>query len=389
MLARRMERVTASRIMELIKTTAGGEYISFASGLPDPALYPVETLREITDYVLSTDGRAALQYGPAEGYGPLRELVAGILRGRGFADATAEHILITNGSQQSLDLVARALLDDGDRVAVESPSYLAAIQTFDSYQAQYQTLAMDEGGMVAEGLGPSLRSVKLLYTLPNFQNPTGLTLAAERRQQVAEATAAAGAALLEDDAYHDLRYDGAELPPVAALAANPWAVYTGTFSKTVAPGIRVGYLYAQPGFVQRLAQLKQITDLHTGSLTQRVAYEYCRRGCLEPGVRHFVETYRSRRDVMLAELEQRVSGVVRWTRPGGGMFIWVTLPDGADADQLLEKAMARGVVFVPGRTFHPDGRGANTLRLNFVSADEARIREGIGILAEVIWESFA
>jgi len=396
MLARRMGRVTASAIMELIKTTAAGEYISFASGLPDPSLYPVDLLREITDAVLAEDGRAALQYGAAEGYPPLREWVAGMLRSRGL-EATPEHVLITHGSQQGLDLAARALLDPEDRVVLEGPSYLAAIQAFDSYQAVYRTLPMDAGGIRVEALPALLRErPKLLYTLPNFQNPTGITMALERRQAVAEGAARAGVALLEDDAYHDLRFEGDALPPVCALAANPWAVYTGTFSKTIAPGVRVGYVWAQPELVQRLAQLKQITDLHTGSLTQRVVFQFCVRGYLEPAIRRFREAYRARRDIMLQSLETHLGGAARWTVPQGGMFIWVTLPEGRDAGDLLRRAMARGVVFVPGESFHPpNGEGAparagkNTFRLNFVSAGEDAIRTGVGILGEVLREGSA
>ncbi|MCC2669992.1 MAG: Aromatic-amino-acid aminotransferase [Armatimonadetes bacterium] len=381
-----MARVTPSAIMELIKTTAAGDYISFASGLPDPALYPVDTLRAISDDVLCRDGRAALQYGPAEGYPPLRELVAELLRGRGLP-ATPEHVLITNGSQQALDLAARALLDPGDRVILESPSYLAAVQAFDSYGAAYHTLPMDGDGLVTEALGPALASgARLLYTLPNFQNPTGITLSGPRRSELAERAAAVGVPVLEDDAYHDLRYEGEPLPPVCALAPNPGAVYTGTFSKTIAPGVRVGYLWAAPELVTRLGQLKQITDLHTGSLTQRVVYQYCAQGHMEPGIRRFCESYAARRDVLLEELERHAAGLIRWTRPSGGMFVWCTLPAGRSAAELLERAMARGVVFEPGASFHPGGGGENTFRLNFVSATEARIREGIRILGEVLRE---
>jgi len=389
MYSEQMTRVAPSPIMELIKTTAAGDYISFASGLPDPALFPTERLREVTDDVLARDGRAALQYGAAEGYAPLRELVAGLLRERGLP-ATPAHVLITSGSQQGLDLAARALLDPGDRVVIESPSYLAAVQAFDSYRAEYLTLPMDEDGMVTEALPAALsRGPKLLYTLPNFQNPTGLTLSPARRRQAAELAAAAGAAVLEDDAYHDLRYEGAALPPVCALAENRWAVYTGTFSKVIAPGLRVGYLYGEPPLVARLGELKQITDLHTGSLTQRVVCEYCARGWLEPGVRAFRASYSARRDVMLQALEQHLSGCGAWTRPQGGMFVWVTLREGADAVKLLDRALQRGVAFVPGAKFHPDGRGRNTLRLNFVSESEERIGEGIRILGEVVRESLA
>lgn len=372
--------------MELIKTTAAGDYISFASGLPDPTLYPVDLLRELTDEVLTHDGRAALQYGPAEGYPPLREYVAGLLRHRGL-EATPEHVLITNGSQQGLDLAARALLEVGDPVLLESPSYLAAVQAFDSYEARYVTVPLDEDGMVTANLPQALTPPpKLVYTLPNFQNPTGLTLSATRRQELAEAASVADVAVLEDDAYHDLRYEGEELPPVCALAPNPWALYTGTFSKTVAPGVRVGYLWANPALITRLGQLKQITDLHTSSLTQRVIYRYCAAGHLEPGAQRFCDVYRQRRDTLLAALEQEAAGLLTWTRPAGGMFVWCTLPEGQPAAELLRRAMARGVVFVPGASFHAKGGGENTFRLNFVSAPEARIREGIRILGAVLRE---
>lgn len=386
MFAKRMRRVSASAIMDLIKTTAGGDYISFASGLPDPTLYPVDTIREVTDNVLARDGRAALQYGAAEGYAPLRAWVARMLGGRGI-QATADNILITNGSQQALDLVARAFLDPGDEVAIESPSYLAAIQTFDSYEATYRPVSLDEEGVDPAALAAVLEGrPRMFYTLPNFQNPTGITLHPERRERVARAVAGAGAVLVEDDAYYDLRYQGSPLPPLYSLAPNPRAVYLGTLSKTIAPGIRVGYLCADADVVERLGQLKQITDLHTGSLTQRIAYQYCLRGCLEPGIRRFCEAYGARRDVMLEELERHLHGVIRWTHPAGGMFLFATLPEGRDAGELLRLAMARGVVFVPGAGFHPDGRGRNTFRLNFVSAPEEKIREGVRVLGEVVRE---
>lgn len=386
--ARRMARVTPSATMELIKTTAAGDYISFASGLPAPSLFPVETVRDLADQVLTRDGRAALQYGPAEGFAPLRAYVAEMLRSRGLR-LTPEQVLVTTGSQQALDLAARALLDPGDPVVLESPSYLAALQAFDSCEAAYRTVPMDESGMVVDALPPLLPGSKLVYTLPNFQNPTGFTLPLDRRRALAEAAVRAGVAVVEDDAYSDLRYQGERLPAVAGLAENPWALYTGTFSKVLAPGIRVGYLCGAAEVVSRIALLKQVTDLHTGSLTQRIAYEFCVQGHLETACARLCEVYRSRRDVMLQELQQHLAGVVRWTRPEGGMFIWMTLPDGQDASALLQAAMERGVLFVPGSSFHPDGRGANTLRLNFVSAREPQIRQGIRILAEVIRHSLA
>jgi len=381
-----MARVAPSAIMEILKAVAAADVISFASGLPDPELYPTRDLRAITDEILTTDGRAALQYGPAEGVPALREWVAGRLRQRGL-DVSPEGVLITHGSQQALDLAARAFLDPGDRVLLESPSYLAAIQTFDSYEAEYETLPVDGDGLDPADLRDRLRGAappKLLFILPNFQNPTGVTLAADRRQAVAAAAAAAGVPLLEDDAYHDLRYDGEPLPPVAALARNPWAIYTGTFSKTIVPGIRVGYAAGNPAVIARLAQLKQITDLHSSSLGQRIALRFCQEGHLEPQIARLCAAYRERRDAMLSALSTHVAGLATWTRPRGGMFLLLTLPDGIDTAPLLPAAMKAGVAFVPGGTFFPRGGGDHTLRLNFVSATPAQIETGVRLLAGVI-----
>jgi 2-aminoadipate transaminase len=384
MFAPRMDRVTPSAIMELIKTAAAGDYISFASGLPDPALFPVDRVREITDEVLARDGRLALQYGPAEGYPPLRELVAGLLRERGLP-AGPENVLITNGSQQGLDLAARAFLSPGDGVALENPSYLAAVQAFDSAEARYHPLAQDDEGPSPDDLQRALAAgARLVYLLPNFQNPTGLTTSARRREELARAIGSR-AVLLEDDAYHDLRYDGEPLPPLCALVDSPWALYLGTFSKTIAPGLRIGYVYGAPPVIERLAQLKQIADLHSGSLTQRVVFEYCQRGYLQPGIERFCTAYRARRDALLNALETHLSGHATWTRPAGGMFVWVTLPEGQDAEALLRRAMEHGVVFVPGASFFPNrDTGRNTLRLTFVSVGEADMEEGVRRLAAAL-----
>jgi 2-aminoadipate transaminase len=297
-------------------------------------------------------------------------------------------VLITHGSQQALDLAARAFLDPGDRVLLESPTYLAALQTFDSYGAQYEALPVDEDGILTTDLRRRLRETrpKLLFLLPNFQNPTGVTMALHRRQEVAEAAAEAGVPLLEDDAYHDLRYDGAPLPPVAALARNPAALYTGTFSKTIVPGIRVGYVAGAPVVIERLGQLKQITDLHSSSLGQRIALQFCLEGHLEPQITRLCAAYGQRRDAMLAALATHMAGRATWTHPRGGMFLLLTLPAGIDTASLLPQAMEAGVAFVPGGTFFPKGGGDHTLRLNFVSATPERIEEGVRILSDVIRE---
>ncbi|HLJ57474.1 MAG TPA: PLP-dependent aminotransferase family protein [Chthonomonadaceae bacterium] len=383
--AHRMARVTPSAIMELLKTAGSGEYISFAGGLPDPALFPSEQIAAITERILSTDGAGALQYGPAEGYPPLRECVAERLRGRGFRGAAPENVLITSGSQQALDLAARAFVNEGDAVCIESPTYLASLQVCDSYGARYLPVPQDDDGMVVDEAERALAAgCATLFALPNFQNPTGRTLSAARRERLAPALDRSGAVLIEDDAYYDLRYEGDPLPPIASLMARGTALYSGSFSKIIAPGLRVGYIHGPADIIARLTHLKQITDLHTGSLSQRVVYQFVATGALESQIDRLRAAYRAKRGAMLAALQSCMPSGVAWTRPAGGMFVWLTLPEGMDASAPLKAAMARGVIFVPGASFHPEGRGANTLRLNFVSASEAKIAEGIRLLADVI-----
>jgi 2-aminoadipate transaminase len=385
-LARRMRRVTTSAIMELLKVTAKGSYISFASGLPDPALFPSADLAEIAEEILTQDSHAALQYGPAEGYPPLRAWIAEILRKRGLEKATPEHILITHGSQQALDLTARAFLEPESPVLLENPTYLAALQIFDSYEACYLPIPMDREGMETMHLPilVSTRRPRLIFTLPNFQNPTGISQSLARRQHLAEFAAVHQIPLLEDDAYYDLRYEGESLPPVTALADNPLAIYTGTFSKTIAPGLRVGYLYAAPTLIARLVQLKQITDLHTNSFTQRMVLRFCERGLLDPHIMQIRAVYRARRDALLNALEQTLQNTAVWSRPDGGMFLTLTLPSHLDATALLPQVMDQGVVYVPAATCYPQGGGNSILRLNFVSSKEEAIRNGISILTRIL-----
>ena len=382
--AKRMERVAPSAIMELLKTAGKGDTISLASGLPDPDLFPTDLLLQVMERVLTSDAAGALQYGPAEGYPALRDWVAERLRARGFT-ANSENILLTSGSQQALDLVARAFLNDGDIVGIESPTYLAALQVFDSYGATYRPVPQDDEGMIVATAESALSSgCKLLFVLPNFQNPTGRTLTLDRRDRLASALVRTDAILLEDDAYYDLRYEGESLPPIGSLMPPGRALYSGTFSKTIAPGLRVGYLYGPAPIVERLTQLKQITDLHTGSLSQRIVYRFVTECDSNAQIERLRTVYRSKRDVMLSALTEHMPSTVRWTHPAGGMFLWMTLPVGIDAVDLLKKAMERGVIFVPGQSFHPDRTAANTLRLNFVSASAEKIATGVRILADVI-----
>ena len=400
-LASRMSRVAPSAIMELLKAAAAGGYINFASGLPDASLFPHDKVQAITADILADDWKDALQYGAAEGYPPLRELVAERLTQRGLR-ATADNILITHGSQQALDLAARLYLDKNNTVLIECPTYLAAIQAFDSYEVSYASVPLDKDGVDADDWINMLRKLVreevqiLQFLLPNFQNPTGITLSMDRRGRIAEAAAELKVPLLEDDAYYDLRYEGENLLPISALADNPLAMYTGTFSKTIAPGIRVGWVYGSKNIISRMAQLKQICDLHSGSLTQRIAFEFCRRGFIDLQIQFLREVYGSKCNTMLQALEREMPDGISWTRPAGGMFLFLTLPEEIDCELLLKRAMKEKLMFVPGRSFFPsdnsrrDGHSqlnsTNTLRLNFVSAEKKDIDCGISMLASLICE---
>lgn len=385
-LASRMDRVSASAIMSLLKTTAGGGYINFASGLPDSAFFPAEDIRRIAAGVLESESEKALQYGAADGYAPLKEWIAAELRRRGLRDASPGSILVTQGSQQALDLAAKLLVSPGDWVCLESPTYLAGLQTFDSYEARYSIVPLANTGMDTAAVEAALEAgCKVLYALPNSQNPSGLTMSEASRERIREAIRSSGAWLIEDDAYNDLRYQGDALTPLSAGLNR--AFYTGTFSKTVAPGLRVGYVHGPKEAIERLGQLKQITDLCSGTLAQHVVYRYVTECDYQAQIERIRAANRGRLGAMLGALEVAMPETVRWTRPSGGMFLWLDLPNGLDATDLLNRTMSRGVAFVPGAGFCPDGKGRNALRLNFVSEPEGRIREGIRVLAECIQES--
>ena len=383
--AGRMGRVQPSPIMDLIRVMSQRPVINFASGLPDPAGFPVKALQEATEQILTEDWRGGLQYGEADGYRPLREWVAADLASRGVPTQTAQ-VLIVSGSQQGIDLVARAFLQRGDIVLTEEPSYLAALQVFASFEANVRPIRTDEGGLDPDAAAAALKQsgVKLLYTMPNHQNPSGTTLADGRRRSLLKAAAAAGVPILADEAYLHLRYDPGE--PALLAAADPDApiLTVGTFSKTIAPGLRVAWIVGPAPVINRLALLKQVTDLHANSFTQRIVYRYVSAGRLPAQVAHLRSAYREKRDAFLHALEQRMAGRATWTRPAGGMFLLLRLPRGQSATALLSKALDQGVAYVPGAPFFPAGGGEETMRLNFVSPPLADIDEGVARLVRVI-----
>lgn len=383
--AGRMGRVQPSPIMDLIRLMSQRQVINFASGLPDPAGFPVKALQEAAERILTEDWRGGLQYGEADGCRPLREWVAADLTSQGVPTETAQ-VLIVSGSQQGIDLVARAFLQPGDVVLTEEPSYLAALQVFASFEANVRPIRTDEGGLDPDAAAAALKQpgVKLLYTMPNHQNPSGTTLADDRRRTLLRAAAAAGVPILSDEAYVHLRYDPGEPGLLAAADPDVPILTVGTFSKTIAPGLRVAWIAGPASVINRLALLKQVTDLHANSFTQRVVYRYVSAGHLPAQVAHLRNAYREKRDAFLRALERRLAGRATWSRPAGGMFLLFRLPAGQSATALLSKALDQGVAYVPGAPFFPAGGGEETMRLNFVSPPLADIDDGVARLAKAI-----
>ncbi|MFN7940235.1 MAG: PLP-dependent aminotransferase family protein [Thermoanaerobaculia bacterium] len=397
--ALRTQGMTSSAIRELLKLTAQPDLISFAGGLPAPEVFPIAEIRAAADRVLAVHGTEALQYGLTEGYLPLRELLCRHMARYGI-EVGPSNILITSGAQQALDLVGKLLINSGDRVLVEAPTYLGALQAFTAYQAQYLAVPIDDEGMRVDELETELRAgPKFLYVLPNFQNPGGVTMSLARRNRLVELASHYGCPILEDDPYGQLRYEGEHQTPLVVLDAEihgnhdgrPYrgdVMYLGTLSKTLAPGLRLGWVVAPESVISRLVQMKQGSDLHTSTFTQMVAFETARGGFLDQHVKRIREVYRERRDAMLAALERHFPPQVTWTHPQGGLFLWATLPEGADTAALLPKAAAAKVAYVPGVSFYPRGVGGErSMRLNFSYSKPEVIDEGIRRLAGVIHDA--
>lgn len=379
-LARRAERMNPSFIREILKVTERPGIISFAGGLPSPQTFPVEAFADACAKVLRDDGRAALQYAASEGYGPLREAVAAQLPW----PVDPAQVLITTGSQQGLDLVAKVLVDGGSRVLVETPTYLGALQAFTPMEPEVVGLASDDEGVLPGEIASKGRGARFIYLLPNFQNPTGRTMSEARRAAVSQACAQAGVPIVEDNPYGDLWFDQ---PPAAPLTArNPdGCIYLGSFSKVLAPGLRLGFLIAPAAIAPKLLQAKQAADLHSPTFNQRLVAEVLRDGFLQRHVPTIRALYKQQRDAMLAALRREMAGLdVTWNSPDGGMFLWARLPQGVSAMDLLPQAVERGVAFVPGAAFYADNADARTMRLSFVTATPAQIDTGVAALAAAI-----
>ena len=384
-MARRAERLNPSTIREILKITERPGIISLAGGLPSADTFPVAAMQAATTAVLRDNPREALQYAASEGFGPLREWVAAELSAQGL-QCTAGQVLITTGSQQGLDLVGKVLIDPGSTVAVESPTYLGALQAFAPYEAEFVAVEGDADGPLPQAL-QTARGARFVYLLPNYQNPTGRCLPAARRLALVAKARELGLPIVEDNPYGDLWFDEPPPPPLSASAGvgdGGGAIYLGSFSKVLAPGLRLGYVVAPPALYPKLLQAKQAADLHTPGFNQRVVHEVIKNGFLHEHVPTIRARYKAQRDAMQAALLAHMPAGCHWQAPVGGMFFWVDLPAHIDATALLPQAVEAGMAYVPGNTFYPHGGHANTLRLSFVTVAPDLITQGVAALARVL-----
>ncbi|MCU0520081.1 MAG: PLP-dependent aminotransferase family protein [Anaerolineae bacterium] len=389
-LAERTQSMKSSAIRELLKITQLPDVISFAGGIPAPELFPVREIEEACSYLLRHEAKTALQYSTTEGHPPLREFLAESMARYGIHHGP-DNVLITTGSQQALDLIGKIFIDPGARVLTCRPTYLGAIQAWRAYQASFATVPLDDDGMQVELLEDLLRTnpARFVYVLPNFHNPAGVTLSEPRRRRLVEIARAHDLILVEDDPYGALRYEGEDLTPIAALAPER-TIYLGTFSKTLTPGLRIGWIVAPTDIRQRLVQAKQGADLHTSTFDQMIANDIAQRGILKVHVRQLRQAYRERMLTMLDSLEEFWPEGSSWTHPQGGLFLWARAPEGVNALTMLKVALEHRVAYVPGVNFYPDEDGGhNAMRLNFSAAKPEMIVEGIHRLGMTIRDALA
>ncbi|WIF95841.1 PLP-dependent aminotransferase family protein [Caminicella sporogenes] len=387
--ANRMDKIRASEIRELLKLTVRPEVISFAGGLPAPELFPIEEMKKVSQKVLEENGEQALQYSPTEGFPPLREKIAKRMEQAGVK-TTAENILITNGSQQGLDFSGKIFLNPGDVVIVESPSYLGAINAFKAYECKFLEIPTDDDGMIMEELEKALETtenVKMIYVIPDFQNPSGRTWSFERRKKLVEIANKFNLPIIEDNPYGELRFEGEKIPSIKSFDTEGRVIYLGTFSKTFCPGLRIGWVCAEEEVLNKYILVKQGADLQSNSMSQRELDAFLEVYDLDKHIEKIKKLYKNRRDLMLKTMKEHFPPEVKYTHPEGGLFTWAELPEHINTRELMKKALERNVAFVPGGSFFPNGGHENTMRINYSNMSEDKIVEGIKILAEVIKEA--
>ncbi|MFC7394200.1 PLP-dependent aminotransferase family protein [Scopulibacillus cellulosilyticus] len=384
--AERAHLVKSSETREILKVTERPEVISFAGGLPAPELFPVEALKNVCNAVLNEEGEASLQYSTTEGYIPLREAICQRMKFIGI-NSTIENVLITSGSQQAIDLTGRLFINEGDAIICESPTYLAAINVFKSYNAKFVEVAMDNDGMVMEELEKKLQehpNAKFIYTIPDFQNPTGRTLKLERRKRMIELANQYDVLIVEDNPYGAIRFSGEALPPVKHFDTESRVIYISTFSKIFSPGLRLGWICAGESFINKYVSLKQTADLHTDSFAQRITAKYLELYNIEEHINKIKAVYKERCTVMLSSIKEFFPKSLNYSVPEGGLFIWIELPESVDSGELFTKCLESNVAFVPGTPFFPNGTKKNTCRLNYSNMSKDKIIEGMKRMGEVL-----
>ncbi|MFA5577251.1 MAG: PLP-dependent aminotransferase family protein [Tissierellaceae bacterium] len=387
--AKRMDNIKASEIRELLKLTQQPNIISFAGGMPASESFPLEELLKINRDVLENQGTVALQYGPTEGYAPLREAIAKRLA-KLSVEAKADDVLITSGSQQGLDFAAKIFINPGDVIVCESPTYLGAINAFKAYEPKFVEVETDDDGMDMEELDRVLSStenVKFIYVIPDFQNPSGKTWSVDRRKKLVELANKYNVAIIEDNPYGELRFEGEILPAIKHYDTEGRVAFLGTFSKIFSPGVRLGWVVAEPEFLNKFILVKQGADLQSSTISQLELSRFLELYDMDAHIQKIIDLYRVRRDVMLKTMEEEFPKEVKYTYPNGGLFTWVVLPDYMNARELAIKALEKNVAYVPGGSFYPNGGNENTMRLNYSSMNEEKIKEGITSLAQVIKEA--
>lgn len=388
MFSKRNNYVKASEIREILKVTERPEIISFAGGLPAPELFPVEELKKVCEAVLNDNGQSSLQYSTTEGYIPLREAICGRMKDIGIK-SSKENVIITAGSQQALDLSGKVFIDEGDTIICESPTYLAAINAFKAYMPKFEEVAMDEEGMIIQELEEALinnPNAKFIYTIPDFQNPTGRTMSLERRKKLIEIANRYDIIIIEDNPYGAVRFAGEMLPPIKHFDTEGRVIYISTFSKIFAPGLRLGWICADTKFIEKYVPFKQNVDLHTNIFSQMMAAKFMEMYDMEVHINKIKEVYRHRRELMINCIKEEFPKNIKHTLPEGGLFIWVELPEYVNVQEVFMKSLDNNVAFVPGKSFFPNSNRDNTFRLNYSNMPDERIVEGIKRLGKVLKE---
>ncbi len=388
MFAKRTDYLKASEVRELLKLCDNTEIISFGGGLPAEESFPVAEMKEICDEIFAEDGIKSMQYAISEGHVGLRKIIVKLMEEKGIITST-DDILITSGSQQGLDLTGKVFLDEGDTILCESPTYLSAINAFKPFYPKFAEVDMDEDGLIPEELIKQIerhKNIKFLYTIPDYQNPTGRRMSLKRRKEVVAIANRYNLIIIEDSPYSELCFDNNKLPPIKHFDTEGRVVYLSTFSKTVCPGYRIGWACASPEILNKYILLKQGTDLHTNFFSQMQIARYFEKHNIAEHIKSNAELYKRRRDAMVETIERHFPKEMQYTRPEGGMFLWVTLPESINTKNLLLKALKRGVAFVQGSAFYPNGGHENTMRLNFSGLNEEKIVKGISILGELLRE---